>query len=124
MPCTFIHLHLHGAQNNLAEAEDEPQASSSEESSSDDEADEGAPEKIVWVGGIPEAVATEDALRAAFGACGAINAVTVRVKETAEHGANKSWAFVKFADDEVTIHHVAWVRWRLSDSCCCGGREP
>jgi RNA recognition motif-containing protein len=99
-----IHLHLHGAQNNLAEAEDSPQASSSEESSSDDDEDEGAPEQIVWVGGIPEAVATEDALREAFGACGAISAVTVRVKETAEHGANKSWAFVKFADDEVTIH--------------------
>ena len=75
---------------------------SSEDSSSDEE-NEGTAERTVWVGGIPEAVATEDTLRTAFGACGAISAVTVRVKETAKHGANKSWAFVKFVE-EVRLH--------------------
>ena len=59
-----------------------------------------ASELTLWVGGVPESSATEEALKELFTAYGAIESVTVRVKETAEHGPNKSWALVTFVDEQ------------------------
>jgi hypothetical protein len=57
-----------------------------------------AAERTVWVGGIPETSASEDALSHLFSAFGSVEAVTVRVKAAAEHGPNRSWALVTFID--------------------------
>eukprot|EP01050_Picozoa_sp_SAG11_P016624 SAG11_NODE_2293_length_3556_cov_4.223315_1_plen_265_part_00 len=53
----------------------------------------------LWVGGIPEPAATEEALREAFARFGALESVTVRLKPAAEHGKKKSWAFVTFVEE-------------------------
>ena len=69
----------------------------------DEEEDEVAHEKrTLWVGGIPENQATQEALTGVFGAFGALDNITVRRKETQEHGPNKSWCFVSFKTAEST----------------------
>eukprot|EP01052_Picozoa_sp_SAG31_P014716 SAG31_NODE_924_length_10963_cov_4.339286_4_plen_294_part_00 len=67
---------------------------------SSDEEDVEDPSTTVWVGGIPESSASEEKMRSAFASFGEVLVVTVRVKETAKHGPNKSWAFVRFAEEE------------------------
>ena len=49
---------------------------------------------MIWVGGLPQPLATEEALRTLFERFGPVTSVTVRVKE----GAFKSWALVSFAE--------------------------
>ena len=63
----------------------------------DDEEDSVAHERrTLWVGGIPENQAAQEALKGVFAAFGALDNITVRKKETAEHGPNKSWCFVSY----------------------------
>lgn len=63
----------------------------------EEEEDSVAHEKrTLWVGSIPESGASVSALTAVFAAFGPLDNITVRKKETAEHGPNKSWCFVSY----------------------------
>jgi hypothetical protein len=53
-------------------------------------------DRTLWVGSIPENQATQQALKEVFAAFGPLDNITVRKKETAEHGPNKSWCFVSY----------------------------
>jgi hypothetical protein len=56
--------------------------------------------RTLWVGSIPESGATEEALTAVFAPFGPLDNITVRKKETSEHGPNKSWCFVSYKTTE------------------------
>lgn len=63
----------------------------------DEEEDSVAHERrTLWVGGIPENQATQQALKEVFAVFGELDNITVRKKETTEHGPNKSWCFVSY----------------------------
>lgn len=93
--------------NFVSEEAEESEAPAAEQAAAGGDADEVAHEqRTVWVGNIPESQAHEFALRELFGRFGELDNITIRRKETAEHGPNKSWCFVSFVAPEAAAAAV------------------